>query len=37
MWKTGPVQILVDTRVNILTDCIWLRPLDSFAGVTGLD
>lgn len=37
MWKTGPVQILVDIRVNILTDCIWLWLLDSFTGVTGLD
>lgn len=37
MWKTGSVQTLVDTRVNILTDCIWLWLLDSFTGVTGLD
>lgn len=37
MWKTGPVLPLVDTRVNILTDCIWLWLLDSFTCVTGLD
>lgn len=37
MWRTGPVQILVDTTVNILTDCIWLWPPDMSAGVTGLD